>query len=50
MIEAHAVSGPIELQEAAIDSVRKWEFRPFLVMGEPVEFESKFEVFFALAR
>jgi TonB family protein len=50
VIEAHAVSGPVELQGAATDSVRKWEFRPFLVMGEPVEFESKFEVFFALAR
>jgi TonB family protein len=50
VIEAHAVGGPAELQEAATDSVRKWEFRPFLVMGEPVEFESKFEVFFALAR
>jgi TonB family protein len=50
VIEAHAVSGPVELQEAATNSVRKWEFRPFQVMGEPVEFESKFEVFFALAR
>jgi TonB family protein len=50
VIEARAVSGPVELQEAATNSVRKWEFRPFQVMGEPVEFESKFEVFFALAR
>jgi protein TonB len=50
VIEARAVSGPVELQGAATGSVRKWEFRPFLVMGEPVEFESKFEVFFALAR
>ena len=48
--EAHPVTGPVELQKAAADCVRKWEFRPFLVMGEPVDFETKVEVFFAIAR
>jgi TonB family protein len=48
--EAHPVSGPSQLQQAAADCVRKWEFRPFLVMGEPVDFETKVEVFFAIAR
>jgi TonB family protein len=47
--EVHAVSGPPQLQQAAIDCVRKWEFRPFFIMGEPVEVESKFEVLFLLA-
>jgi len=47
--EVHAVSGPPQLQQSAIDCVRKWEFRPFLVLGKPAEVETKFEGLFALA-
>jgi TonB family protein len=47
--ELHAVSGPAQLQESAIDCVRKWEFRPFLVSGKPAVVETKFEVLFVLA-
>ena len=46
---AQAVSGPDALRKAAIDSIRKWEFRPFLILGEPNEVESKFEIIFSLS-
>jgi TonB family protein len=47
--ELHAVSGPAQLQQSAIDCVRKWEFRPFVVSGKPAEVESKFELLFVRA-
>jgi TonB family protein len=34
---ARVISGPPMLQEAAIDSVRKWTYKPFLANGEAVE-------------
>jgi TonB family protein len=37
---AAAISGPDLLQKPAVDSVRKWEFRPFLVLGDPSEIET----------
>ena len=43
-----AVSGPADLQRSAVDSVRKCVFRPFWLMGEPVEIESTVEITFAL--
>jgi TonB family protein len=37
---AAAISGPDLLRKPAVDSVRKWEFRPFLVLGDPTEVET----------
>jgi TonB family protein len=45
---AQAISGPDALRKAAIDAIRKWEFRPFLILGEPNEVESKFQIIFSL--
>jgi protein TonB len=33
-------SGPPELAEEAVDSVRQWRYRPYLLNGEPVEVET----------
>jgi protein TonB len=43
-----ATGGPIELQESAVDAVRQWVYRPFLVMGEPREVEVEVNVIFQL--
>jgi TonB family protein len=40
------VSGPELLQSAAVDAVRQWEFRPFSLLGDPVEFETTVNVVF----
>ncbi len=40
------VSGPDLLQSAAVDAVKQWEFRPFSLVGEPVEFETTVHVVF----
>jgi protein TonB len=42
------VSGPTLLQQAAIDAVEKWQYRPYLLNGEPVEVETTVNVDFKL--
>jgi protein TonB len=40
------VSGPDLLQSAAVDAVKQWQFRPFSLLGQPVEFETTVHVVF----
>jgi protein TonB len=42
------VSGPTMLQQAAIDAVKQWRYRPYLLNGEPVEVETTINVDFKL--
>jgi periplasmic protein TonB len=42
------VSGPTLLQQAALDAVRNWLYRPYLLNGEPVEVETTVNVVFKL--
>jgi hypothetical protein len=41
VVSAHGVSGPGEGYKACEDSVKKWVFAPYLVLGKPVEVEAK---------
>lgn len=42
------VSGPAMLQQAAIDAVQQWRYRPYLLNGEPVEVETTVNVDFTM--
>jgi protein TonB len=42
------VDGPQMLQQAAIDAVKTWRYRPYLLSGEPVEVETTINVIFKL--
>lgn len=44
------VSGPAMLQQAAIDAVRNWRYRPYLLDGLPVEVETQVNVIFRMSR
>jgi protein TonB len=44
------ISGPAMLQQAAIDSVRNWRYRPYILNGQPVEVETTVNVVFTLAQ
>lgn len=44
----HVASGPVMLQQAAMDAVRNWRYRPYLLSGEPVEVETTVNVVFKL--
>jgi len=43
------VSGPAMLQQAALDAVKTWRYRPYLLNNEPVEVETTVNVIFTLA-
>ncbi len=43
------VSGHAMLQQSALDAVRQWRYRPYLLNGEPVEVETQITVNFNLA-
>lgn len=42
------VSGPALLQQAALDAVKQWQYKPYLLNGEPVEVETTVNVEFRL--
>ena len=48
--EVQVVSGPPELQQAAMDAVRSWQYRPYLLNGEPVEVNTQINVVFTLSK
>jgi protein TonB len=43
------LSGPAVLQQAALDAVSQWRYRPYLLNGDPVEVETTVNVIFKLA-
>ena len=43
-----AVAGPAMLQQAALDAVKNWRYRPYLLDGLPVEVETTVNVVFTL--
>jgi periplasmic protein TonB len=42
------INGPPMLQQAAMDAVRSWRYKPYLLNGEPVEVETTVNVIFSL--
>jgi protein TonB len=44
----HVVSGPAMLQQAALDAVQHWRYRPYLLNGDAVEVETTVNVIFSL--
>lgn len=46
----HVISGHPMLQQAAIDAVSRWRYRPYLLNGTPVEVETTVSVVFSLGR
>lgn len=42
------ISGPTMLQQAALDAVKQWVYRPYMLYDEPVEVETTVNVVFAL--
>jgi protein TonB len=42
------ISGPAMLQQAAMDAVKSWRYRPYLLNNDPVEVETTVNVIFTL--
>lgn len=48
VLDAHAVSGPPLLQPATIFAVRSWRYRPWLIYGKAVPFETQVSIHFTI--
>ncbi len=48
--DLHVVSGPPMLQQAAVDAVQTWRYRPYKLNNQPVEIETTIDVNFVLER
>jgi len=48
VLSTEPLSGPALLQSAAVDAVKQWSYRPYVVSGEPVEIVSEVIVNFTL--
>ena len=46
----NVVSGPGELQQSALNAVRQWRYKPFLLNGKPIEVETTINVVYSLAK
>jgi len=46
--DLHALSGPDILRQAALDAVKNWRYRPYMLNNEPVEVETSINVVFSL--
>ena len=44
------ISGSPLLQQAAIDAVSQWRYRPYLLNGQPVDVETSINVVFGLSQ
>jgi protein TonB len=48
IINLRIVSGTPMLQQAALDAVSQWRYRPYLLNGQPVDVETTVNVIFTL--
>ena len=46
--DLRAVSGPAMLRQAALDAVRNWRYKPYMLNNQPVEVETTINVVFSL--
>ena len=49
IVNLKVVSGPQMLQQAALDAVKDWQYRPYLLNGEPVEVLTTINIVFTLS-
>jgi len=47
--ELRVISGRCSLARASVDAVRRWRYRPTLLLGQPVEVDTTIDVIFALS-
>lgn len=51
MVESlKVVSGPAPLQQSALDAVKQWKYKPFLLNGDPIEVKTNITIVYTLAK
>ncbi len=46
--DVRVISGPPELTDSAVDAARQWQYKPFLLMGRPVEVDTQIMINYTL--
>jgi protein TonB len=46
--DLHVVSGPQMLRQSAVDAVRNWRYKPYLLNNKPIEVQTTINVIFSL--
>ena len=46
----HVVSGPVMLRQSALDAVKNWRYKPYMLDGGPVEVDTTVNVNFTLGQ
>jgi TonB family protein len=49
VVDIEVTEGPIELVVSAVNAVRQWKYRPYLIKGEPVEVDTQLTVNYTLS-
>lgn len=49
VVDLEVLDGPIELVVSAVNAVRKWKYRPYQLMGNPVEVQTQIQVNYILS-
>lgn len=49
VVDLEVEGGPVELVVSAVNAVRKWKYRPYLLAGEPVEVQTEIQVNYVLS-
>jgi TonB family protein len=44
----HVVSGPVPLRASAMDAVKQWKYRPYLLNGDPIAVDTQVTVVYSL--
>jgi protein TonB len=48
VMDIEALDGPLELVVSAVNAVRQWKYRPYLLLGEPVTVQTQIQVNYQL--
>lgn len=49
VVDVEVMEGPIEFAVSAVNAVRKWKFRPYLLVGNPIEVRTDITVNYTLS-
>ncbi len=49
VVDLEVLDGPIELAVSAVNAVRQWKYRPYVLNGEPVEVRTQITVNYVLS-
>lgn len=50
VLSPEVTSGPKELRDSALEAVRQWKYKPFLLNGEPIEVKTTIHVVYTLKK